>query len=83
MQHIIETHNRMKEFDWQLRHIDKLTDKLRRFSLALSDALPFYAGQFGELTPPWAELHRSYSIASGPARAARDRLRHRPDSRDT
>ncbi len=54
----------------ELCAIEKLTDKLWRFSLALSAPLPFYAGQFVELTPPWADARRSYSIASGPARAA-------------
>ncbi len=54
----------------ELCALDKLTANLWRFSLALSAPLNFYPGQFVELTPPWANARRSYSIASGPARPA-------------
>lgn len=60
-----------RELDAELVSIDKLTANLWRFSLALSSPLTFYAGQFVELTPPWANARRSYSIASSPACAER------------
>jgi propane monooxygenase reductase subunit len=56
-----------RNLDAELCAIEKLTANLWRFSLALSAPLDFYAGQYVELTPPWANARRSYSIASGPA----------------
>lgn len=58
-----------RELSADLVAIEKLTASLWRFSLALSSPLSFYAGQFVELTPPWANARRSYSIASSPSRA--------------
>ena len=58
-----------REHGAELVSIDRLTANLWHFSLALSAPLAFYAGQFVELTPPWANARRSYSIASSPARA--------------
>lgn len=58
-----------RELGAKLASIEKLTASLWRFSLALSAPLDFYAGQFVELTPPWANARRSYSIASSPTRA--------------
>ncbi len=51
----------------ELCAIERLTPGLWRLSIALSAPLAFYPGQFVELTPPWADVRRSYSIASGPA----------------
>lgn len=58
------------DVDAELAAIEKLTDTLWRFSLALSTPLTFYPGQFVELSAPWCRDRRSYSIASGPARPA-------------
>ena len=58
-----------RELNAELSALEKITPQLWRFSLALSSPLTFHAGQFVELTPPWANARRSYSIASGPSRA--------------
>lgn len=60
-----------RELAAELVAIEKITANLWHFSLALSSALSFYAGQFVELTPPWTNARRAYSIASGPARPDR------------
>ncbi|MBI2803262.1 MAG: 2Fe-2S iron-sulfur cluster binding domain-containing protein [Gammaproteobacteria bacterium] len=52
----------------EVESIAQLTSALWRLVLTLSEPLPFYPGQFVELTPPWAALRRSYSIASSPSR---------------
>lgn len=58
-----------RELGAELVSIGKLTANLWCLRLALSAPLVFYAGQFVELAPPWANARRAYSIASSPARA--------------
>lgn len=56
-----------RECPAEVAGITQLTSALWRLQLALAEPLPFYPGQFVELTPPWAAVRRSYSIASSPA----------------
>lgn len=53
-------------FAAELGALERLTPALWRLRLVLDSPMTFYPGQFAELTPPWADIRRSYSIASAP-----------------
>jgi len=53
-------------FTAEARSVAALSPGLWRLVLELEAPLEFYPGQFVELTPPWADVRRSYSIASAP-----------------
>lgn len=68
-------------FAAELSAIERLTPALWKLRLELDSPLAFHAGQFAELTPPWADIRRSYSIASAPSapRALEFIIKHVPD----
>lgn len=55
-----------RELTATLVSLTPLTPALRELSLALPEPLPFYPGQFVELSVPGSGFWRSYSIASAP-----------------
>jgi propane monooxygenase reductase component len=56
-----------RELTAEVISVEQMTPLLWQLSLALESPLEFYPGQFVELTPPWADVRRSYSIASSPS----------------